>query len=110
MIRLVALIALSLSGGLSYAAIVAQQILQVPSGLQQTLYSLTTDRSGNLIAPGFNAKGGFLVKLDSSGNQVFSFSNFGAFPNGATADANGDIYCIGPRAHLLFRFPLPIRC
>jgi hypothetical protein len=105
MIRLVALIALSLSGGLSYAAIVEQQILQVPSGLQQTLYSLTTDRSGNLIATGFNAKGGFLIKLDSSGNQVFSFSSFGAFPNGATADANGDIYWIGASGAPTFPFP-----
>jgi uncharacterized protein (TIGR03437 family) len=105
MIRLFVLVALSLSGGLSYAAIVAQQILQVPSDLQQTLYSLTTDRSGNLIATGFNAKGGFIVKLDLSGKQVFSFSNFGAFPNGATADANGDIYWIGASGAPTFPFP-----
>jgi uncharacterized protein (TIGR03437 family) len=93
------------AGSVSFAAIQAQQILQVPSGPMQTIDNLTTDQSGNLIATGTNGNGAFIDKLDSSGNLVFTFANFGSYPRAAVADSNGDIYWVGASGEPVFPFP-----
>ena len=95
-VALMLLIAASLQGGLR-----VRQILQGPLGMS----SVTTDRNGNLLVSGDNNQGGFVQKLDGSGNVVFSRFVFGFSPSGAVADANGDVYWIGGGIDLLKVFP-----
>src|SRR4051812_32266889 len=83
-------------------ALRVEQILQVPSDRAQTVTSLAVDRQGGLIVTGSNVQGGFVSKLDSRGNLVFTFANFGCFPAGAAVDANGDVYWVGSAG---FSFP-----
>jgi uncharacterized protein (TIGR03437 family) len=94
-----------LTAGSDYGAIRVRQILQVPSGPQQTLRYLTADQNGDLIATGNNGNGAFIDKLDGSGNLIFTLSEQGAYPSGAVADANGDVYWIGSAGTPVFPFP-----
>jgi uncharacterized protein (TIGR03437 family) len=86
-------------------AIRVRQILQVPAEPQQELNYLTTDQNGYLIATGTNGHGAFIDKLNGSGNLVFSLSEQGAYPSGAIADVNGDVYWIGSSGVPVFPFP-----
>jgi uncharacterized protein (TIGR03437 family) len=103
--RFALLAGLAFSCSVSYAAIRARQILQVPSGPMQTIDYVTTDSAGSFIATGHNDNGAFIDKQDSSGNLVFTFANFGSYPFGAVADANGDVYWIGASGSPAFPFP-----
>jgi uncharacterized protein (TIGR03437 family) len=82
-----------------------QQLIQVPLQPAQSINSLTMDAGGNMIVTGSNGKGGFVSKLDPSGNPVFSLVNFGAYPAGAAVDTNGDVYWIGRGGAPGFVFP-----
>jgi uncharacterized protein (TIGR03437 family) len=83
----------------------AEQLTHVPLQRGQTLNSLTADQSGNLIVTGQNVQGGFICKLDLSGNVVFYYPNFGAFPAAAAVDNDGDVYWIGTGGGPGFPFP-----
>jgi hypothetical protein len=89
----------------SQGAIRAQQIQQIPSEPQQTLIALTGDSSGNLLATGNNPEGALVLKLDNSGNLIFTRSEIGSYPFGVAADTNGDVYWIGAAGTPLFPFP-----
>lgn len=82
-----------------------KQVMQVPLRRAQDINSLTADRNGNLIVTGSSVDGGFICKLDPTGNVVFSFANFGAFPAGAAVDRNGDVYWFGTGGSSGFPFP-----
>jgi len=89
----------------SQGAIRVQQIQQIPSEPQQMLTALTADSSGNLTATGNNPHGAFVLKLDNSGNLIFTRSEIGSYPFGVAADTNGDVYWIGPAGTPTFPFP-----
>ncbi len=89
----------------SQGAIRVQQIQQIPSEPQQTLTALTADSSGNLIATGTNPHGAFVLKLDNSGNLIFTRSEIGSYPFGVAADTNDDVYWIGAAGTPAFPFP-----
>ena len=95
----------TLSAG--WCALQVNQLIQIPLQRAQSINSLTADRDGNLIVTGMNVQGGFIAKLDSIGNEIFSFANFGSFPTGSAVDADGDIYWIGTGGVPGFP-PLPI--
>ncbi|HEY4086627.1 MAG TPA: IPT/TIG domain-containing protein [Bryobacteraceae bacterium] len=78
---------------------------QIPAQPQQTITAVTVDSNGNVIATGQNSLGGFISKLDSSGNLVFTLSEVGASGSGVAADANGDVYWIGAADPMDFPFP-----
>jgi uncharacterized protein (TIGR03437 family) len=82
-----------------------KQVMQVPLRRAQDINSLTADRNGNFIVTGSNVDGGFISKLDPTGNPVFTFANFGAFPAGTAADRNGDVYWFGSGGAPGFPFP-----
>ena len=104
MIILALILALAASSA-GFGALRVEQIIQVPSQRAQSINSLTTDGKGNLIVTGSNVQGGIVSKLDPSGNVVFTFANFGAYPAGAAVDSNGDIYWIGTGGAPGFPFP-----
>jgi uncharacterized protein (TIGR03437 family) len=87
------------------ASLRVEQVLQVPLRRAQAVRSLSTDRNGNFIVTGTNVDGGFIYKLDSNGNVIFTFSSSGAFPAGAVADPTGDVYWFGSGGGTGFPFP-----
>jgi uncharacterized protein (TIGR03437 family) len=101
------LLVLFFTWSVGWCALQVNQIIQIPLQSAQSINSLTTDRDGNLIVTGTNGRGGFVTKLDSAGNEIFRFTNFGSFPAGTAVDANGDIYWIGTGGAPGFP-PLPI--
>ena len=89
MIIRILLLALAACGA-GIGALRIEQLMQAPVQRAQRIGSLTVDSQGNLIVTGSNVQGGFVSKLDPSGNVVFTFSVFGAYPAATAVDTNGD--------------------
>jgi uncharacterized protein (TIGR03437 family) len=82
-----------------------RSLQQIPAQPQQTITAVTADSSGNVIATGLNGLGGFISKLDRSGNLVFTLSERGVYGSGVAAGADGDVYWIGSAGAPDFPFP-----